>query len=72
MNLKTVELSADMNCRACQYRITGALKQQDGVKSNKADFRTQKVTIEFDPSQIDETELRQVIDNALNHGLSLE
>lgn len=72
MTLKTVDLSADMNCRACQYRVSGALKQLDGVISHKADLRSQNVTIEFDPSRIEETELRQVIDNALSHGLLLE
>lgn len=72
MTSKTVELAADMNCRACQYRVEKALKEMDAVLSFKANLRRRKVTIEFDPSRAEETHLRTVIDNALSHGLLLE
>lgn len=72
MTSKTVELAADMNCKACQYRVEKALNQLDGVLSFKADLRRQKVTIQFDPSRSEESHLLQVIDNAISRGLLLE
>ncbi len=72
MTLKTIELSADMNCRACQYRVEKSLKQLDGVISYKTDLRGQQVSVQFDPLRIEENGLRQAIDSALSHGLFLE
>ena len=72
MSWKTVEMAAEMNCKACQYRIEKALKQLEAVRSFKTNLRRQAVTIEFDPSHVEEAQLRKVIDTALTHGLSFE
>lgn len=39
---------------------------------HEADVRYQRVTVEFDESQITETDLRREIDKALNHGFLIE
>ncbi len=72
MASKTVEFPARMNCKACQYRVEKAVARQQGVLSIKTDLRSQRVTVEFDPSLSDETHLREAIDNSLNRGMLFE
>tara|TARA_Y100000310_G_scaffold89923_1_gene87067 strand:- start:27371 stop:29530 length:2160 start_codon:yes stop_codon:yes gene_type:complete len=50
-----------MHCASCTKIISKALIKQKGVKSATVNFSTEKATIEFNPKQVDEPRLLQVI-----------
>ncbi len=50
-----------MSCSSCVQNIEKALQQAQGVQSVQVNFAAEKAYVEYDPSQIDETALLEVI-----------
>ncbi len=56
----TIKISG-MSCNHCVQRIENALQQSRGVNTARVDLSAEKAYIEYDPSEINEENLLQVI-----------
>ena len=49
MSIKKEKIKVfDMTCTSCEARVERAVKKLDGVKTAKASFSSQSLTIEYD------------------------
>lgn len=62
-DIKKTTISADMHCKSCQNNIEKTLKNSEGVKKVKTDFKEQLVKVEFDNEIIKEDEIVKIINN---------
>lgn len=53
-----------MKCGGCETNVTGKLNALAGVVSAKAEFKEQRVTVEFNPEQTTVDAITQVIMDA--------
>ncbi len=53
-----------MRCEACERSLSVALARLDGVRDVKADHETQRVKVRYDPIQVSDDRLREVIEQA--------
>lgn len=53
-----VQVEAEMNCRACQYRVEKALKGLDGVRTFGVDLRRGLVAVWLDEKVVSEAAVR--------------
>lgn len=53
----------DISCEHCEKTITGALKDQPGVRSVKVDIPAKKVTLDYDEAAIDLGKVGAVLDD---------
>lgn len=51
-----------MHCDGCERTLSLALTRLDGVRDATADRDAERVTVHYDPAQIDERRLRDHID----------
>lgn len=62
--IKKIELrTKGMHCVSCENKIKEAILSVNGVKDAKADFATEKTTIEFDSSKTDIESIMKAIKN---------
>jgi copper chaperone CopZ len=64
--LTEVRFRAEMDCRACRYRVQKALKSLDGVRSFDASLRLQQVAVQFDDKVISESAIQKAVEQAVN------
>lgn len=64
--MSAVQAKAEMNCRACRYRVEKALKGVDGVRTFGVDLRRGLVTVGFDEKMVSAAALRRVVEQAVN------
>ncbi|WP_254863374.1 heavy-metal-associated domain-containing protein [Halovivax gelatinilyticus] len=58
-------LSVDgMSCGGCEQNVVDALDELDGVDDSSADHEAGEVTVEHDPSTVDESVIGQTIEDA--------
>jgi len=50
-----------MHCQGCANAVGGALRSEKGVKEARVEFEKKRATVSFDPSQVDEDRIRNVI-----------
>lgn len=53
---------ADMTCASCAVSNERALRETPGIAKVNVNFATKKALIEYDPAQIDEKKIRQLIE----------
>ncbi|MFA4905010.1 MAG: heavy metal translocating P-type ATPase [Candidatus Margulisiibacteriota bacterium] len=63
---------AGMSCASCVLSIENALKNIPGVISAAVNFASEKATIEFDPAQVDQKKLEEIIENTGYHVIRAE
>lgn len=51
-----------MHCEGCQRTLSLALTRLEGVREAKADRNAQKLTVHYDPEQVDEQTLREHVE----------
>lgn len=51
-----------LHCEACEQRVGRALERLEGVRSVEASHESQRVEVEYDPSRMDEDQLRDRLD----------
>lgn len=51
-----------MHCTGCECTLEVALTRLDGVREAKADRAAERVTVHYDPEQLDEQTLREHIE----------
>ncbi len=65
VGLKTASMAiSGMNCASCALTIEKALKKVPGVKEANVNYAAEKATIEYNPSQLKEKNLAEVIESA--------
>ena len=60
---KTVLSVPDISCEHCEKTITGALKDQPGVKTVKVDIPAKKVTLDYDEQAIGLDKINMLLDD---------
>lgn len=60
---RTVLSVPDISCEHCEKTITGALKDQPGVKSVKVDIPSKKVTLEYDEQAVGLDKINALLDD---------
>ena len=58
---ETVVFDVDLNCGACEDRVTDELDKRDGIRDVTADADAQRVEVTFNPHQISADDLRDTI-----------
>lgn len=58
----TVVGEEKLHCEGCEQRVGRALERLDGVRSVEASHESQRVEVEYDPSRVDEEQLRDRLD----------
>ncbi|MFQ5586688.1 MAG: copper ion binding protein, partial [Thermodesulfobacteriota bacterium] len=53
-----------MSCASCAHKIEKALQGIDGVAQASVNFAAEKATVDYDPSQIKETDLAKAVESA--------
>lgn len=51
-----------MHCVSCAQRIESSLKKLDGVADASVNFATEKATVEFDDTAVNENEIKNAIE----------
>lgn len=63
--MKTAKLAVSgMHCEGCAQIIQSVLERCDGVKTCAVSYRDHRAQVLFDPAQVDENRLQQVIEKA--------
>ena len=60
---RTILNVPDISCEHCERTITGALKDEPGVKSVKVDIPARKVTLDYDESAIGLEKIGTILDD---------
>lgn len=53
-----------MHCTACAVNIDGELEDTEGVLQATTNYAKQETTVEFDPGQLNEDKIINIIDKA--------
>jgi copper chaperone CopZ len=53
-----------MRCGGCEGALSSALTRLDGVEDATADHSAERVTVSFNPTQLDEDDLRRAVEKA--------
>ncbi len=62
--MKKIKLKIEgMHCTSCAMNIDGEMEDTEGVKSSSTNYAKQTTEIEFDPTQLKETKLIEIIKN---------
>ena len=63
--MKEVKLNIEgMHCTGCSTRLEKVLNNVDGVESAKVSLEEKKADIKYDEAQVNESELKEVIEDA--------
>lgn len=63
--MKDVKLKIEgMHCTGCSTRLEKVLNNVDGVESAKVSLEDKKADIKYDEAQVNESELKEVIEDA--------
>ena len=63
--MKEVKLNIEgMHCTGCSTRLEKVLNNIDGVESAKVSLEEKKADIKYDEAQVNERELKEVIEDA--------
>lgn len=67
-NLVRTELHIEgMSCqKGCAARIHKALKKTNGIKTAEVDFESKTATVEYDKTQLNEVEIKTIIESIGN------
>ncbi len=58
-----------MHCASCKTLIEQKINQLDGIKQVKVNFATEVMMVEYDPSQVDESQIVKAVSSAGNYKL---
>ncbi len=58
-----------MSCNHCSQRVEKALQQASGVNTARVDLSAEKAYLEYDPSEVNEETLLQVIKDSGYEGI---
>ncbi|MCL2295805.1 MAG: heavy metal translocating P-type ATPase, partial [Methanomassiliicoccaceae archaeon] len=53
-----------MTCAACAQRVEKSIKKLDGVENASVNLVTEKATVQYDPSTVRQSDIREVIEKA--------
>ena len=63
--MKEVKLNIEgMHCTGCSTRLEKVLNNVDGVESAKVSLEEKKADIKYDETQVNESELKEAIEDA--------
>ena len=63
--MKEVKLNIEgMHCTGCSTRLEKVLNNVDGVESAKVSLEEKKADIKYDEAQVNESELKEAIEDA--------
>ena len=63
--MKEVKLNIEgMRCTGCSTRLEKVLNNVDGVESAKVSLEEKKANIKYDETQVNESELKEAIEDA--------
>ena len=63
--MKKVKLNIEgMHCTGCSTRLEKVLNNVDGVESAKVSLEEKKANIKYDETQVNESELKEAIEDA--------
>ncbi|ADL13452.1 heavy metal translocating P-type ATPase [Acetohalobium arabaticum] len=54
---------ADMTCASCAQRVESALDNTEGVIDATVNFAAEKATVEFNPAQVSDYDLKQIVED---------
>ena len=70
MATKTFKVNG-MKCVHCKANVENALKALNGVVSAEANLEDANVTVEYDESKVNPSEIKEAVDNSGRYELSL-
>ena len=68
---KNVYAVSGMKCVHCKANVENALKALNGVVSAEANLEEANVTVEYDESKVNPSEIKEAVDNSGRYELSL-
>jgi copper chaperone len=63
--VSVLEFKVDgMHCGGCSGRLKKTLDATDGVRASHVVLETKQVTVDFDPTRINETSIKQAVEDS--------
>lgn len=68
--MTAIDLNAPMHCRSCEERVRRNVSRLAGTLRVTTDLKRQSVPIDLDEDRVAETDVRETVRAAVDHGSS--